>query len=84
MAPCIAGSAAADAGCSGGAGYGVRCSGSCQIMAYAELQHRRQVDEGTAELKDFMDPYCFKDLLDDRGHTADLEAPCGGAGMDGF
>jgi radical SAM protein with 4Fe4S-binding SPASM domain len=64
--------------------YGVRCSGSCQIMAYAELQHRKQVDEGKAQLQDFMDPYCFKDLLDGQGRTADLEAPCAGAGMDGF
>jgi radical SAM protein with 4Fe4S-binding SPASM domain len=64
--------------------YTVRCSGSCQIMAWYQLKHEQEVKEGTAEIKDFMDPYCFKDLLDERGRTADLEAPCGGAGMDGF
>ena len=53
-------------------------------MAWAQLKHEKAVKEGTAEIKDFMDPYCFKDLLDDRGRTADLDAPCGGAGMDGF
>lgn len=64
--------------------YTVRCSGSCQIMAWYQLKHERETRAGTAEIKDFMDPYCFKDLLDEQGRTADLEAPCGGAGMDGF
>jgi radical SAM protein with 4Fe4S-binding SPASM domain len=64
--------------------YTVRCSGSCQIMAYYQLKHQEQVEEGQSEIGDFYDPYCFVDLLDEQGKTADLSAPCGGAGMDGF
>lgn len=64
--------------------YQVRCSGSCQIMSWYEMKHRQEVAEGRAEIKDFLDPYCFKDLLEEQGRTADLSAPCGGAGMDGF
>jgi radical SAM protein with 4Fe4S-binding SPASM domain len=64
--------------------YTVRCSGSCQIMAYYQLKHEQQVAEGKSQISDFYDPYCFVDLLDEQGKTADLSAPCGGAGMDGF
>ena len=66
--------------------YTTRCSGSCQIMAWYQLKHQLEVAEGTQEIGDLFDPYCFVDILDeqDKGHTADLSAPCGGAGMDGF
>ncbi len=65
--------------------YTVRCSGSCQIMSYYQMQHKEAVKKGDA-LGEYLDPYCFVDLLDKggRGKTADLSAPCGGAGMDGF
>lgn len=61
--------------------YTVRCSGSCQIMAWYQLKHERAVAEGKSEIGDFYDPYCFVDLLDEQGRTADLTAPCGGGGM---
>ncbi|MBZ5621011.1 MAG: radical SAM protein [Acidobacteriia bacterium] len=64
--------------------YQVRCSGSCQIMSWYELKHQRSVAVGEADIKEFLDPYCFRDLLDERGRTADLSALLGGAGMDGF
>ena len=64
--------------------YTVRCSGSCQIMAWYQLKHQEAVAEGKREISDFYDPYCFVDLLDEQGKTADLASPCGGAGMDGF
>lgn len=71
--------------CHGCGHYTVRCSGSCQIMAWYQLQHQREKGLGDAALKDFYDPYCFVELLDGRDAQAqDPAAPCGGAGMDGF
>lgn len=66
--------------------YTVRCSGSCQIMAWSQLKHEEAVKKGKSKIGDFYDPYCFVDLLDEqkKGRTADLTSPCGGAGMDGF
>jgi hypothetical protein len=64
--------------------YTVRCSGSCQIMAWYQLKHQEEVKQKKSKISDFYDPYCFVDLLDEQGKTADLSAPCGGAGIDGF
>ena len=61
--------------------YTVRCSGSCQIMAWYQLKHQEAVAAGREKIGDFYDPYCFVDLLDEKGKTADLTAPCGGSGM---
>lgn len=60
--------------------YKVRCSGSCQIMAWYQL---RELEEDRARnIREVYDPYCFVDLMP--GQTSDLGSPCGGAGMDGF
>lgn len=66
--------------------YTVRCSGSCQIMSYYQLKHEQEAAAGKKELNEFLDPYCFVDIFDQqaKGKAADLSAPCGGAGMDGF
>jgi radical SAM protein with 4Fe4S-binding SPASM domain len=63
--------------------YQVRCSGSCQIMSWYQLKHEKRVSAGKESIKDFLDPYCFRELLDQHG-PADLETPCGRAGMDRF
>ncbi len=41
------------------------------------------VDAGKRRISEFYDPYCFVDLFDRQGGTADLAAPDDGAGMDG-
>ena len=41
--------------------YGVRCSGSCQIMAW--YQHQSAAGKETGQIRDYYDPYCFVDLL---------------------
>ncbi|MCL2787146.1 MAG: radical SAM protein [Micrococcales bacterium] len=42
--------------------YTIRCSGSCQIMAYYEQTKAADPD---SPLSAFCDPYCFADLLDE-------------------
>ncbi len=64
--------------------YQVRCSGSCQIMSWHRLKHESNEVAGPEGIAEFFDPYCFVDLLEEEESTADLGAPCGGAGMDGF
>ncbi len=64
--------------------YTVRCSGSCQIMAWNQLKHREAAERSKRNIGDFFDPYCFVDLLDEKDKMSDMSAPCGGAGMDGF
>ncbi len=41
--------------------YSVRCSGSCQIMAW--YQHQSAAGKETGHIRDYYDPYCFVDLL---------------------
>lgn len=44
--------------------YAVRCSGSCQIMAWHELERRRQGARAKEDIREIVDPYCFVDLLE--------------------
>ena len=67
--------------CTGCSHYKVRCTGSCQIMSYYEKRHAREVAAGSAELKDFHDPYCPKEAFEIR-HAAPADTPCNGVGMD--
>ena len=43
--------------------YAVRCSGSCQIMAWYQLQHQAAAGEAAGQIRDYYDPYCFVDLM---------------------
>lgn len=70
--------------CHSCAHYTIRCSGSCQIMAYYQLQHQQAATDGKRHLGEFYDPYCFVDLLNRQGANADLSTPCRGAGLDGI
>lgn len=64
--------------------YAVRCSGSCQIMAWSLLKHQQEVKQGKRNIGDFYDPYCFVDLLDNQERMVELSPPCSGVGMEGF
>ncbi len=44
--------------------YTVRCSGSCQIMAWHELKQIEEPGQGIHDIGEFFDPYCFVDFLD--------------------
>ncbi len=69
--------------CHGCGHYTVRCSGSCQIMAWHQLKHQQEVVNGKDKISDFYDPYCFVDLLDEQLKPVDLASPCGGTGVGG-
>ncbi len=43
--------------------YTVRCSGSCQIMAWYQLQHQQKMAAGKHTIGELYDPYCFVDLM---------------------
>jgi len=49
--------------------YSVRCSGSCQIMAWRQHQAFLSSGGGRRQIAGFYDPYCFVDLLDAGGRT---------------
>jgi radical SAM protein with 4Fe4S-binding SPASM domain len=50
--------------------YTVRCSGSCQIMAWHELQRQPGIAAAEGEISSVCDPYCFADLLEERQVTS--------------
>jgi radical SAM protein with 4Fe4S-binding SPASM domain len=47
--------------------YTVRCSGSCQIMAWYQRNALEESGGGRRQIADFYDPYCFVDLLEAEG-----------------
>jgi len=52
--------------------YTIRCSGSCQIMAWHQLKHQEETAVNKRNIGDFYDPYCFVDLLNEQATSANL------------
>jgi len=50
--------------------YQVRCSGSCPIMAWHELEHAAGAERRGEDIARICDPYCFADLLSEQGTGA--------------
>jgi radical SAM protein with 4Fe4S-binding SPASM domain len=58
--------------------YTVRCSGSCQIMAWYRLRREQALGQRQSRLSAVCDPYCFAGLFDERaegGTPADTRGP---------